>query len=364
MKIFINSRIYQEKYSGIQNYILNLYSRILLLDTEDQFTFLQTKDNKTLWNTHVTRWIHSGLGNVFFDWFLTFFIARKNGAHIFHGPSFTLPIFRRKDMKYVVTIHDLAFILYPEQYSWIFRKYMWLTLLNALKKADCIISISESTKRDILYYFPFTQSSRIEVVPLWVSSDFFDVKVWERLVEEKYFFSLTTHPKRKNILRILDVIAENKELFSGYTYIIAGILIWDNKETLEKKIRELGLTTQVRLFGYASDRELKNLYQNAEFSLYPSYYEWFWLPVLEAMASGCPVLSSNTSSLPEVNPNEACRFNPNDNTDIKEKMYTILTLQNEERNILIEKNKVFARSMTWEKTANKTLEIFASLSPS
>ncbi len=361
MVIFINSRIHQEKYSGIQNYISNLYSKILELDNENNYIFLQTKNIKSLWTTKIGGYFPWNIGKILFDSLLILFLMRKSWERIFHWPSFALPILKLSGYKYVVTVHDLAFLIYPEYYSWFFRKYMYLTILNSTKKADTIICISESTKRDLLYFFPKAHENKTCVIPLWVSDDFFLENDMERIIPHKYFFSLTTHPKRKNILRILDILHENKEEFKDCLYVIAWIFGKESRLDLENRIQSLGLLDRVIIFWYASPDEVKNLYRNAEFFLYPSYYEWFWLPILEAMALWCPVISGNNSSLPEVNVNAECLFDAHDNADIFEKMKYILNLDAVEKDSLIKNNREFARSMSWENTAKKTIKIFQSL---
>jgi glycosyltransferase involved in cell wall biosynthesis len=238
---------------------------------------------------------------------------------------------------------------------------MYLTVLNSIKKADTIICISENTKNDLIAYYPSTDSKKIEVIPLWVSDDFFISSSEERIIPERYFFSLTTHPKRKNILRILDIISDHREDLGKHRYVIAGIFWNDSRAELQMRIETLGITDMVLLYWYATSEEVRNLYRNAEFCIYPSYYEGFWLPILEAMASWCPVISSDNSSLPEVNPNKECQFQATNNQDIYKSMRYILDMDSLKRTDLIRKNTQFARSMTWKNTAQKTVDIFNSL---
>jgi len=363
MKIFINSRIYQEKYSWIQNYLYNICSRLIKIDKKNEYYFLQTKNNKTIWNTKYIKLFWWILWAFLFDNFLINFLLKKwkDGQAIFWWPAYTLPFFKKKWFKYIVTIHDLAFLIYPDNYTFIFRNYIKFITKLAIKKADIIIAVSENTKRDILKFFPNVNNKKIVVTHLGVSEDFFSEINDKRIIKDKYFFSLTTHPKRKNIYSILDVIALNKDYFKGYKYVIAWIFDNELLEEFKLKIKKLWISNNIILFWYAGFDKLKNLFKYAEFLIYPSFYEWFWLPVLEAMASNCLVINSNNSSLPEVNPNEECLFDPLSLDDIFNKIKYILNLDIQEKQKLKEKNRLFASNFTWDKTTKETLEIFNNL---
>ena len=115
------------------------------------------------------------------------------------------------------------------------------------------------------------------------------------------------------------------------------------------------------LFGYADDHQLINLYRNAEFLIYPSFYEGFGLPVVEAMACGCPVIASNASSLPEIMPDDEWLVDPYNPADMADKMQRMLALSPDRRHEIVEKNQKHARNFTWEKTASRMIEIFEGL---
>ena len=179
----------------------------------------------------------------------------------------------------------------------------------------------------------------------------------ERLIENKYFFSVTTHPTRKNVLGALKAFA----MFAGQSrlkYVIAGVIGEQQRQEFFASADQLGVRDKVALFGYADDDQLVNLYRNAEFLIYPSFYEGFGFPVVEAMACGCPVIASNTSSLPELMPDKEWLVDPHNPADMAGKMQRMQALSPDRRRELVETNQKHARSFTWDKTANQMIEIF------
>ena len=359
MKIGINSRIYQNKNTGIPYYIEGLYKNLLEIDKRNKYVFFQTLQNKTIGRTKIINLLNNSPGAFLFDNFLINRLISKEKINIFHGPAHILPFFKKKNVKYILTIHDLSFLLFKKNESTLFNIYYKYALLKSLNNADVIIADSKNTKKDIKRYYHIADN-KIKVIYLGVNDIYFSPKKTKKIINHKYFFSLTTHPKRKNVYRILEVFTDNKNL-SDYKYVIAGLI--ENKQLLllKNKIKELKLDNRVILFGYATELQLKNLYENAEFFIYPSYYEGFGLPILEAMACRCHVITSNNSSLIEITPNKQWLINPYNSQDISAKMNKLLYLSQKERSELLNNNYNFAKKFTWQKTAEKYLKIFNNL---
>ena len=148
---------------------------------------------------------------------------------------------------------------------------------------------------------------------------------------------------------------------SDVQYVVVGLMGEPQRQELLALAGELCIRDKVSLFGYADDSQLVSLYQNAEFTLYPSFYEGFGLPVVEAMACGCPVIAANTSSLPEIMPDGEWLVDPHDIADIAARMQRMLSLAPEARRLISEKNQRRAREFTWEKAAVRMREIFLAL---
>lgn len=358
MRIGVNSRIYQNENTGIPYYIECLYKYCLKTDKKNDYVFFQTDINKKLGKTSIINLSNTSLSAFLFDNFLVNKLIKKEKIDIYHGPASILPFFKKKGVKYIVTIHDLSFLVYPHNQSYLFNLYYKNAVGKALRNADIILADSKNTKKDIIKFY-HTDSSKILVVYPGVNDLFFSKKTVKRIIKNKYFFTLTTHPKRKNIYRILDLIAENKNI-NNLKFVIAGLIPKDQLHDLKSLIKRKGIEKNVHIYGYATENELKSLYQNAEFFIYPSYYEGFGFPVLEAMISKCPVITSNISSLPEIVPDKKWLADPYNSKEISTKIEKLLSLSDSEKYRLLEKNYNFAKKFSWDKCANNVIKVFIS----
>lgn len=362
MNIGVNSRIFQNSNSGIPNFIEHLYKTLLRIDKKDTYIFFQTNLNKIIGQTDVLALAQNTMGAAIYDNFLlTRQIVRRNIA-IFHGPANVLPMFLPQKIKCVLTIHDLSSLIFPKNHSKIFNIYYKYSVGRSLKRADIIVSDSENTKQDIKRFYNIPDK-KIKTIYLGVNKSFTRSAKTKPLIDKKYFFSLTTHPKRKNIVTILEILHTYKD-FKKYCYVIAGLIEPQQRKELDELIIDLGLKEQVIIYGYATDHDLVNLYQNADFFVYPSFYEGFGFPVVEAMMCKCPVITSNNSSLREITPSKKWLINPNDKSNIYKKMKAMMLLTSSERRKLIRRNYEFAKDFTWERCAREYLGVFQSLAQS
>ncbi|MFA5184155.1 MAG: glycosyltransferase family 1 protein [Patescibacteria group bacterium] len=359
VKVGINSRIYQQENTGIPYYIKCLYDNLVKSQNDLSFVFFQTDGSKRIGDTKVIKVFKNLLGTLLFDIFFVNKLIRKEQINIFHGPAHILPFFKRENVKYVLTVHDLAFLIYPKHYNKIFNFYYKYFLKRSLRIADIIISVSESTKKDIIKFYKIPDN-KIKVVYSGINSIFLNKIRKERIVKENYFFSITTSPKRKNIISVLEVMSNNAEL-KKYKYLIAGLIDENQLAELRDVIERLGLINDVILWGYANEDQLINFYENAEFFIYPSFYEGFGFPVLEAMACECPVITSCNSSLIEITPNKNWLVDPRSLKDISDKMINMIKLGERERDELISSNYSFSKQFSWDKTAEAYIKVFRDL---
>lgn len=291
-----------------------------------------------------------------------------NGVDLFFGTNYRGQF--KRNLKNVITIHDLAYKYYPETMPESTLRYLKNRLPEIAQKADHLIADSESTKADIIKFLAVS-GEKVTAVPLGVSQNFRPVTDPSRLSEireryrlpEKMILYLGTIEPRKNISGVLSAYASLCK-DSDYTHdlVIAGGMGWKSR-TLSDLIKTLGIEKRVRCTGYVADKDLPGLYSAADLFVFPSLYEGFGLPVLEAMACGVPVVTSGVSSLPEVAGDAAVLVDPHSVSEIASGMNRLLSDEGLRRSFR-EKGLVRAAHYTWKKCAEETLSVFEKTSAS
>ena len=267
----------------------------------------------------------------------------------------------------VATIHDLKYIAKPEFFphlGGIKRLIMLGMMIFTVRRARQIIADSESTRQDIIHYLD-VEPQKVCVVYIGVdpvyskrpSQVMLQSVLSDYGFEQPYILFVGERRPHKNIpglLRAFDVFLKNNIL--PYNLVIVGKR-YANYEEPERLIEKLGLTNNVHILDYVPDEQLPSLYRSAEAFALLSYYEGFGLPVLEAMASGTPVVASCTSSLPEVVGEAGLLVDP-DNPDESAHALRQVVSGGKQREECISKGKERARMFTWERCARETLSIY------
>lgn len=242
---------------------------------------------------------------------------RAVGAQVFHAPVNVLP--ERLPCPAVVTIHDLAFVRYPEYFRPARRIYQRTFTERSARVARLIVADSESTRQDIITTFGVAPE-RVRVIYPTVSPDFHPIADPTALaafrarhgLPERYLLYLGTLEPRKNLITLVEAYARLRaEVEGAPPLILAGGKGW-YYESLFERVRALGLERDVTFAGYVSRDEQALWYAGAALFLYPSLYEGFGLPVAEALACGAPTITSDVSSLPEVAGPVAIQVPPTD----------------------------------------------------
>ena len=263
---------------------------------------------------------------------------------------------------FVVTIHDLGFVHHPEFTEPKNLEFLRKWVPDTLDRARLVIAVSEATKEALIeeYKVPL---DKIEVVHE-AADDIFsrelpedDVgRVKEKYgIEGDYFLAVGTLEPRKNLKTLLMALAGLRKEVQEQLVVVGG-QGWLFDETQEL-LAKLGLESRVIFTDYVPKAELPALYQGAQCFVFPSHYEGFGIPVLEAMASGTPVISSNTSSLPEIGGGAALYFDPNDSKGLKHALTRLLQDENL-RTRLAEAGRRQAAKFSWAKTAQHTLGVY------
>jgi len=256
-------------------------------------------------------------------------LISKSNIDIFHGLSHALPYgIEKTDIPSVVTIHDLIFLRFPEYYQRIDRIMYQSVYRSSCNRATKIIAISKQTKSDLIKYFDI-EPSKIEVIYQSCDNRFYDrvSQAQKSAVQlkfslpEKFILCVGTIENRKNQLSILQAVIKEK-------LAIAIVILGKPTEyihQLNQFISEHGIQKQVIFLHKTNFGELQTIYQMAELLIYPSFFEGFGLPVIEAQASGCPVITSNISSLPEAGGDGALYINPEDISEIGHSIHNVLS---------------------------------------
>ena len=256
-----------------------------------------------------------------------------------------------------LVVHDLGFLHFPEGYQKSHLAYYKRHTPKAIRKAATVATVSQFSKKDILAQYP-VPPEKIEVVYSAVKSIFQPNGFEEQLgVKEKYtggseyfLFTGAIQP-RKNLVNLLRAFSIFKRrMQSSFKLVLAGRLAWKNDEFLEL-LQTYKYRDDVLLTGYLEEPELALLTASAYAMVYPSWFEGFGVPVLEAMQCGVPVLTSKDSSMEEISEGVALYFDPANVDDIAYKLMFIYK-QEGERSSLVQRGKVIAAQYSWQKTAD------------
>ncbi|MFA4880310.1 MAG: glycosyltransferase family 1 protein [Candidatus Doudnabacteria bacterium] len=282
---------------------------------------------------------------------------RKQGLDIFHAPAGSLPLFYQG--KTVVTAHDLAIYKNPE---WFPRFQFFsknIVVPQSLRKATYIIAVSETTKRDLLTLFSIP-SKKIKVI-YEGGLDASLISSGKRESALDYILTISTLEPRKNLVRLIRAFTlyRRHNPQKREKLIIIGGEGWKYKG-IYKEIRELGVQKEVILTGYVGEKEKIRLLRRAKVFIFPSLYEGFGLPVVEAMSLGVPVICSRRGALAEISGNAAFFVNPYAARSVAEGLSKVLG-DRDIREKLAKKGLERAQRFSWQKCAKETLDVYQNI---
>ncbi|MFQ5813782.1 MAG: glycosyltransferase family 4 protein, partial [Anaerolineae bacterium] len=298
---------------------------------------------------------------IFWEQVVQPFALQKERVDLLHALAFVTPLL--SPCPSVVTIHDLSFLLYPESFKRSKRFYLSLFTRLSARQARCIIAVSKSTKRDVVRLLGVSPD-KVEVVYSGVDDVFHPLAEDQvaafrskRGLPERFILFVGTIEPRKNVTRLIEAFAALRPCdLANLKLVIGGAKGWFYHNVFAR-VEELGLEGDVVFPGYIPVSELPLWYNAAELFVYPSLYEGFGLPLLEAMACGTPVVAANTSSLPEVVGEVGLTVDPLDVEGLAEAMRRALgdeVLRQEMRDRGLQRAKGFS----WTKTAQETVQVY------
>lgn len=289
---------------------------------------------------------------------------------LIHSNTFCVPRIRDKKKRVVVTVYDLSVLTNPECHKKMNILHCTNGITEAVERADAIIAISEHTKRDIIKYFNAPEDL-ITVTHLAAGSEYHEVEDPAVLASvraryglpEKYVLFVGSLEPRKNIKTLLKAYsAVSERTKKDFPLVIAGGKGWLNSD-IPSLVEGLGIKECVRFTGYIDANDISAVYSGASVFAYPSLYEGFGLPILEAMSCGAPVITSNTSSMPEVAGDAARLVDPLNADELAGELETVL----EDEGLRAEmKKKGLARaaSFSWDRCARETIEVYRKVAAS
>lgn len=368
MRIALNAMQVRAAKSGVGQYIHGLVEALLELDPVDKFTLYCSPQNVANYrfsagNYEARVW---GLAEKARTWRLLYEYAFLPGElarqhyDLFHGLSNFLP--PRKVCPYVVTIHDLSYYVHPERCPWLRRHYWYAMTRRSIDLADAIVTVSEWSRRDIERFFPEARG-RVHVIANAPHRRFRRLErpreqtCLSRLgIDFPYVLFVGTLEPGKNVERVIRAFDAIAPRFPDHHLIVAGDRGW-LYEGIFEAAQTARAAARIHLLGHRNDDEVVELMNFCEVFVFPSLYEGFGLPPLEAMACGAPVVASNVSSLPEVVGEAALLVDPTDISAIAEAMGRVLSDEGL-RWDLRQKGLARAGLFSWRKAATETLMVY------
>jgi len=375
MKIAIDARALAiRRKTGVGEYVFELLNTLFKIDKDNQYilfnnSFLQKNSELKKFSEYPNvKIINLKIPNKIFNSALAFLNYPKldkicGTPDVFLSPSWNFCKISNKT-KRILTVHDLSFEISPDFFP--FKKKIWHKMIQTKKQAESvhkIIAVSESTKEDLKNIYNI-DPEKIKVIYPGINKRFFEKCSKEKkdLIKSKYglppkfiYFIGTIEP-RKGLINLIKAFEHFKKSdLENIDLVISGTCGWSYKEIL-KEINNSAYRKNIKLTGYIDDEDKPAIIQLSQLFIYPSFYEGFGFPPLEAMACEIPVIVSHNPSLPEITEDAALMINPWNLEEfswaIKEGLYN-----NKLREILIEKGKEHVRRFSWENAAKQTLRV-------
>ena len=286
---------------------------------------------------------------------------RRAGLDLFHGTNYEIPLWRRR--RTIVTVHDLSSLLYPQLHRKPLARRMRLRLPLAVKLAKAIITPTEAVRRELCSHLN-VKPERVTAIHEAPRESFHPMSLDESFVsrtrlgvESDFLLFVGTLEPRKNLLTLLKAFAQLVH-DNGFRsqLVVGGGEGWQMEETFAF-VRAAAIGDRVRLIGYVNDDELRALYSSCRAFIYPSLYEGFGLPPLEAMACGAPVIASRIAALEETIGDAGILVDPLDLHSLVAAI-TDVCENKKRRERLIAAGPAHAAGFSWEKTAHSTYEVY------
>lgn len=377
MKIYIEGSAMMNRRTGIGQFAKRLLEATTELDNKNRYTIftfrfyisrrplvipIKPSDNLSY---HFIRWLPAVIYYQFFKRFIVPPIDLVMGkrADIFFFPNFvSWPVMNRK-ARVIPIVHDLSFVHHGVHTSPKNKEYMLAYVPQTIAQADHIITISENSKKEIVDYYKVDPKDISIVMPAIDHAEYYPRSSEEIAVIKKkyslpdrYFLFTSTIEPRKNVQGLLDAYAAlPKEIQDSYGLVLAGMKGWVDQE-IQVRFDKYSHLNIMRT-GYVDDEDLPAIYSGATLFVFPTFYEGFGIPPLEAMACGVPVITSNNSSLPEVMGDAGVLLDDLDPRVISQSIATLVGDEKQQKELRT-KGLKRAATFSWEKSAADLIAVF------
>ncbi|HCT4435984.1 TPA: glycosyltransferase family 4 protein [Klebsiella aerogenes] len=351
--IYVNGRFLTQKLTGVQRFAYEMSLRLSKLrhDVVVLVPDMSAIDKSYNISSFSIKEIKGGRGHFWEQFTLPLFLKKQKDCVLVNlcnsGPLF----FKRQ----IVTQHDITYIRYPESFSFGFRLLYSLFTPVLLKNSKLIVTVSDFSKSELLNYYN-CDASKIHIIPNAVSNVFFKpddsmVRVNE-ICESDYFLTVSSVNHHKNIHGLIETVLSAD--------LNINLKIIGDRNTVFNCVNIKTDDPRIDFLGRVPDEELIALYRGAKAFIFPSYYEGFGIPPLEAQSCSCPVISSNRASLKETLGDSVLYFDPDSKYEL---IKAIIKLNNnaDERNLLIDKGKSNVERYSWERSAEKLNILIAKI---
>lgn len=372
MRIGINTLFFiPGKVGGSETYIRNLISKLSDIDKENEYFIFANRENFNEFKIDKPNFnkvlcpINASFkpGRILWEQLVLPLQTLKYKIDILFSPGYTTPVFTK--CKQVVAIYDLNYHHHPEDFSR-FELIFWKLLIPlSARVANKIIVLSKHSKRDIENVLDVPSNKVLTIYPAanifpnaadWTKGKIEEVKKKYK-IDKDYILSVAASHPHKNLCRLIEAYKIVKDRYgSGHKLVLVGMKARASK-AVEDAIKGMSLEEDVIFTGWIPVEDIPILYKGAAVFVFPSLFEGFGIPPIEAMTCGTPVAVSNTTSLPEVVGDAGMFFDPLDIEDIAAKIHTIIINQNI-RDGLIKKGFEQAKKFSWDKTTRETLDVF------
>lgn len=351
--IVINSRFLTQKVTGVQRFAIELCLRLKEMSDDLVFVCPKNIENKLLAKELDAIVIGTHVGHLWEQYDLPKWL-KSNGSPLLINLANTAPLFYSNKIS---TIHDIAFEVYPQTFSKIFLLYYKFLIPRIARTSKKLITVSEFSKKELIKYYDLS-SDLIEVIYNSVSKTFSANPNKDGKTENDYILAVSSLNYRKNFIYILESFKRIQTIDDkSYLYIV-GDLMTSSFNGID--LSEYEGNPRIKFLGRISDEELVKLYRNALCFVYPSLYEGFGIPPLEAQACNCPVICSNSSCLPEVFGDSVLYCNPHEIDTLVEQISFLLN-DDSLREKMINLGRLNTNRYSWQNSAERLYSIIKQL---